>query len=152
DIQPHAAAKRVTARIVEASGEAPIYAWAEELLCYSLLANLLKNAVEASSEGATVAVTFGRQLEGVLIDIHNDGAVPAAIRDRFFEKYATVGKAGGTGLGTYSARLMARVQAGDITMKSSDDEGTTLSVWLPASTEVVEAGATQRAGADAAEP
>lgn len=148
DIQPHAAAKRVAVRIALADGAATVYAWAEELLCYSLLANLLKNAVEASNEGATVEVTLAQQPEGVSIDIHNDRAVPATIRDRFFEKYATAGKAGGTGLGTYSARLMARVQAGDITMRSSDAEGTTLSVRLPGAPAPVETVVTPPAGLD----
>src|SRR5207237_648977 len=45
-----------------------------------------------------------------------------------------------TGLGTYSARLMARVQGGDVTMQSSIAEGTTLVVRLPAASQAVEAG------------
>lgn len=134
DVAPHASAKRVTTRVVSSNGSdaepKPVYAWAEELLCYSLLANLLKNAVEASNEGGTVSIAV-RESNGVLIDIHNDGTVPEEIRDRFFEKYATSGKAGGSGLGTYSARMMARVQGGDIAMTSSTAEGTTLSVRLP---------------------
>src|SRR5207244_10546541 len=122
DIKPHAAAKRVSARLVEtaqAKGEPPpVHAWAEEMLCYSLLANLLKNAVEASIEGSAVTITI-REDSAAFIEIHNDGAVPAQVHSRFFEKYATAGKDAGTGLGTYSARLMARVQGGDVTMKSS---------------------------------
>jgi len=70
-----------------------------------------------------------------------------AIRDRFFEKYTTAGKAGGTGLGAYSARLMARVQSGDIIMKSSDEDGTNLSVRLPAATATVNADANESDGA-----
>ena len=64
------------------------------------------------------------------LDIHNDGQVPPEIRDRFFEKYATHGKAGGTGLGAYSARLMARVQRGSLRMDSGP-EGTSLTLRLP---------------------
>jgi CheY-like chemotaxis protein len=58
--------------------------------------------------------------------------VPEAVRTNFFQKYATLGKASGTGLGTYSARLMARVQNGDIDMETSHADGTTLSVRLNA--------------------
>jgi signal transduction histidine kinase/DNA-binding response OmpR family regulator len=140
DVQPHAAAKRVTTRVTDAPGEtSPIHAWAEESLCYSLLANLLKNAVEASADGATVTIDV-RKDDSVVIDIHNHGAVPPTVRDRFFEKYATAGKAGGTGLGTYSARLMARVQGGDITMASSKEDGTRVSVRLPSAPATVAAG------------
>jgi K+-sensing histidine kinase KdpD len=67
----------------------------------------------------------------VWVAIHNDGAVPRAIRDRFFEKYATCGKRGGTGLGAYSARLIVANLGGDIAMLTGDDQGTTLLLTLP---------------------
>jgi signal transduction histidine kinase len=57
--------------------------------------------------------------------------VDAAIRDRFFDKYATHGKLQGTGLGTYSSKLVAAAHGGDITMTSSEKEGTTVVVTLP---------------------
>jgi PAS domain S-box-containing protein len=135
DVRMHAASKGV--RFEVDLGGAP-YAWAEELLCYSLLANLIKNAVEASPEGEVVGIRAEAGPDGsVALHVRNRGAVPQAIRAHFFEKYATLGKASGTGLGTYSARLMARVQDGDIAMRTSDDEGTTLSVSLRAAPEGV---------------
>ena len=133
DVRMHAASKRVKVQ-VDVAG-AP-YAWAEELLCYSLIANLLKNAVEASPEGGVVAVRAEAGEGGtVAIHIHNAGVVPESIRGSFFRKYATLGKASGTGLGTYSARLMARVQDGDVAMRTSEGDGTTLSVTLRAAPE-----------------
>jgi PAS domain S-box-containing protein len=130
DVRMHAASKQV--RVVVQVQDAP-YAWAEELLCYSLVANLLKNAVEASPEGGVVTVTASpAPEESVLLRIHNHGVVPEELRATFFQKYATMGKASGTGLGTYSARLMARVQDGDIDMQTSAQAGTTLTVRLRA--------------------
>jgi PAS domain S-box-containing protein len=130
DVGMHAASKQV--RLKVDVGAAP-YAWAEELLCYSMLANLLKNAVEASPEGSVVTVGAGAADGGMLLmRIHNQGVVPEAIRDGFFQKYATLGKASGTGLGTYSARLMARVQDGDIEMATSPALGTVLTIRLRA--------------------
>ncbi|WP_299796194.1 response regulator [Ramlibacter sp.] len=108
---------------------APVYARAEELLCYSILANLVKNAVEAAGAGHPVAVTLQRG-DPLVIEVHNPGEVPAAIAQRFFEKYVTAGKSGGTGLGTYSARLMARAQGGELLMHTSA-QGTTLALTLP---------------------
>jgi CheY-like chemotaxis protein len=101
----------------------------EELLCYSLLANLVKNALEASPEGERVTITLSAG-EMHRIRIHNMGAVPEEIRDRFFDKYATAGKEKGTGLGTYSARLITETQGGQIAMETSVTEGTTLTVSL----------------------
>jgi PAS domain S-box-containing protein len=130
DVRMHADSKQV--RLKVDVGSAP-YAWAEELLCYSLVANLLKNAVEASPEGGVVTVHAEAGPEDTaLLNIHNRGVVPEAVRANFFQKYATRGKASGTGLGAYSARLMARVQDGDIAMQTSEAQGTTLSIRLRA--------------------
>lgn len=50
--------------------------------------------------------------------------------DKFFAKYATSGKIGGTGLGTYSSYLLAKIQGGNLAMESSEEDGTTLIVEL----------------------
>lgn len=129
DLRSHAASKDVTLDVREA--DTPAHAWAEELLCYSLLANLLKNAVEAAPAHTRVSVRFSHEWDTVVARIRNEGEVPEAVRASFFRKYATAGKASGTGLGTYSARLMARVQDGDLVMESGGG-GTTLTVRLRA--------------------
>jgi len=106
----------------------------ENLLCYSMLANLIKNAMESSFEGERVTVSFDGS-DAAVIRIHNNGVVPENIRDRFFEKYVTSGKGmQSTGLGTYSAKLMAETQHGVISMTSSEQEGTTITIRLPTGT------------------
>ncbi len=110
-------------------GAGPVAVLAEETLCYSILANLLKNAVEAAPRGSAVTVLVERG-DPVRLHIHNEGAVAPAMAARFFEKYATHGKPGGTGFGTYSARLMARIQRGELTLRTSEADGTTLSLHL----------------------
>lgn len=127
DLQPLADAAHVRLKLEHARG-APVYARAEELLCYSILANLVKNAVEATAAGGTVAVRVEAG-EPLRVRVRNPARVPAAIANRFFDKYVTAGKHGGTGLGTYSARLMARVQEGDLGMRSGED-GTVLTLTL----------------------
>ena len=108
----------------------PFVVWGEDLLCYSILANLMLNAVEASPTQQKISITLETR-ENKVITIHNHGAVPEEIRHRFFEKYATSGKDQGTGLGTYSALLMVRSMKGDIEMETSDRNGTTISIYLP---------------------
>ncbi|MBF0463154.1 MAG: hybrid sensor histidine kinase/response regulator [Magnetococcales bacterium] len=108
----------------------------DETLCYTMIANLYKNALEASEEGQTVTLDLD-QGEMAAIAIHNAGVVPEQIRACFFKKYATFGKKGGTGLGSYSARLMAQTQQGDIQWESSAEHGgTTLTILLHKATEV----------------
>ena len=102
----------------------------DELLCYSMLGNLVKNAVEASTHGDDVHIDI-RMGDFVEIHIRNNQEVPEAIRDTFFDKYTTFGKNNGTGLGTYSAKLIAETQGGGITMKTSKESGTTVTIRMP---------------------
>ncbi|HAJ25795.1 MAG TPA: hypothetical protein DCG53_00855 [Syntrophus sp. (in: bacteria)] len=120
---------------VEAEGwplplDEPFMIMGEELLCYSLLANLVRNAVEASPYGGEVTVSLER-FQDCHITIRNGGEVPAGFRDVFFEKYSTHGKKGGTGLGTYSARIMARAMGGDVDLDCSQAGVTIVHVRLP---------------------
>jgi len=95
------------------------------------LRNLLLNAFEASPPGETVRIELSVDTVCRVV-IRNAGVVPLEIRDRFFDKYATLGKVKGTGLGTYSARMMVQAQGGSITMTTSDELGeTVLAVALP---------------------
>jgi sensor histidine kinase regulating citrate/malate metabolism len=103
---------------------------AEQSLCYSLFANLIRNAIEAASHNDTIAVAMRYENNQGVISITNPGSVPESIRDTFFAKYSTAEKPHGTGLGTYSAKLMAETQKGSIKM-STDSEKTCLTVRLP---------------------
>jgi len=104
----------------------------EEFLLESLLSNLIKNALEASPEGRDVEVDLSPGPGGgVVIEVRNAGAVPEAMRERFFDKYATHGKRHGSGLGTHIARLIARTHGGDMAMETSEETGTTVTVTLP---------------------
>jgi signal transduction histidine kinase/ActR/RegA family two-component response regulator len=127
DLHSYAEAAGVTLHM-EGSDRTPVYVRGEELLCYSIIANLVKNAVEAAGPGQRVSVTLMRG-DPVVLAVHNPGEVPAEIAGRFFEKYVTSGKSAGTGLGTYSARLMARAQLGDLQLHTGRS-GTTLTLSL----------------------
>lgn len=116
----------------------------EKSLYYSMLANLLKNAVEASPPAGHIAIEFNTGAKTIL-RIHNRGAVPAEIRDCFFDKFVTAGKEGGTGLGTYSARLIARTLGGAIVMESSEARGTMITIELPPPARIGESAATPAA-------
>jgi len=101
-------------------------------LMQAALRNLLQNAVEASPAGEPVWVRMVSGTRG-RIKISNRGAVPPDIRDRFFQKYATSGKAFGTGLGAYSAKRMVEAQGGGIEMRTSDDtDETVITIRMPA--------------------
>jgi CheY-like chemotaxis protein len=102
----------------------------EEMLCYSLLANLLKNAVEASPKDERILLKL-KTLDPPVIEINNQGVIPGEIRETFFEKYSSSGKETGTGLGTYSAKLVTLTLGGDIGFESDEKQGTTITISLP---------------------
>ncbi|RYY81130.1 MAG: response regulator, partial [Comamonadaceae bacterium] len=136
DLHSYAEAGAVTLHL-RGSTRTPVYVRAEALLCYSIVANVVKNAVEAAGAGNRVTLTLHAG-EPVKLTVHNPGEVPPDIASRFFQKYVTRGKSGGTGLGTYSARLMARAQQGELDLQTGPAKGTTLTLTLrPVKEEVL---------------
>jgi signal transduction histidine kinase len=112
-------------------GADPACALGDAMLTYSLLNNLIKNACEAAPERSRVDAVL-IDSDPLRIEFTNRGAIPPTIRDNFFDKFVSHGKEGGTGLGNYSAKLLANAQQGDVSFVVSDDEDTTtLIVTLP---------------------
>ena len=103
---------------------------AERNLCYSLFANLIRNAIEASTADDIIHIAMQYQEHECVITITNPKMIPEAIHATFFDKYSTAGKSKGTGLGTYSAKLMAETQQGSISMTTNEQE-TCIAVRLP---------------------
>ncbi|WP_428568006.1 MAG: PAS domain S-box protein [Solidesulfovibrio sp. DCME] len=115
---------------LDGAGDGPTVLGEAGLLA-AMFANLLANALEAAPAGTTVTVTVSETVDEVRTVLHNLGCVPEDVRPRFFAKYATSGKKGGTGLGAFLARSVARLHGGDIDMETGEASGTRLTVRLP---------------------
>lgn len=100
--------------------------FAEDMLLYTALGNVLTNAIQASPPNGSVHVSIAIE-DTCHITVTNPGGVPKQIKESFFEKYATWGKKNGSGLGTYSARLIVETMGGNIAMES---DGVTTSVTI----------------------
>ncbi|MBF0190124.1 MAG: response regulator [Magnetococcales bacterium] len=123
---------RILVRGRPAQGEERFLVLGEELLCHSMLSNLLKNGVEASPRGGELLVELeDEDREMACVRIGNTGSVPEAIRDTFFDKFVTSGKSNGVGLGTYSARLIANTLGGTIRLDASRAGETVIVIRLP---------------------
>jgi len=96
-----------------------------------VLMNLLKNALEASSEGAEVRLC-GRLADGnVEFSVWNAGAMPEDARLQIFQRSFS-SKGSGRGIGTYSVRLFAEsFLGGKVSFTSTECDGTTFTVLLP---------------------
>ncbi|MFP4153381.1 MAG: two-component system sensor histidine kinase NtrB [Alkalispirochaeta sp.] len=111
--------------------------WGDAEFLHDALTNLVRNALEASEAGSEVVVEVdefeGSSTSGafVTIEVRNAADVPEEIRDRLFDPYVTYGKREGTGLGTYTAQLIARAHGGTITLETGNGEGTKIALVLP---------------------
>lgn len=103
----------------------------EALLCQTMLMNLVKNAIEASPMGEQVRVELEEVGEMARISVLNIGELPEHVRERFFEKYLTAGKPGGTGLGTHSAKLAAEAHGGRMELDLSQPGMVRVNAYLP---------------------
>lgn len=103
----------------------------DALFCHSIIYNLLRNACEAAPQDSRVRICVAAA-DAVRISIENQPAVPPEFRDSFFTKFATFGKKGGSGLGTYSAKMLSEAQNGTLELDIDDERNTTrLTLTLP---------------------
>lgn len=105
-------------------------------LTYRIIMNLLKNAIEASNNGDMIGIFI--QTTPLSISIRNTNEVPREIRDCFFDKFVTSGKKFGTGLGTYSAAMIAKALGGNIHLDTTVSGKTTVTVNFPGTCCTVE--------------
>lgn len=96
-----------------------------------ILANLIKNALEASEAGETVTTGCKKKDRMVEFFVNNPTAMPESTRHQVFQRsFSTKGK--GRGLGTYSVKLFTETFLGGSVHFTSDDEnGTSFFVSFP---------------------
>lgn len=106
-----------------------------DLMIQALL-NLLKNALEASPDGGTIAIAVRPRARDLLLEIRNDGD-PIAVGDlkRVFEPFVST-KSFGTGLGLPLVKRVIEEHGGSIGVLSDVRQGTRFSVTLPAAETV----------------
>lgn len=102
----------------------------EGTLCYTILSNLIKNAIEASPEKSKIRITIEDDEKGLAVRIYNSGTIPKHIRNNIFDKYTTANKEKGTGIGTYSAKMMALIQGGILNFETLEEKNTVFNFIL----------------------
>jgi len=110
--------------------ETPVEVRADRELLRQALVNLLKNAVEATDNGAVV-LSASRNRKTVVLSVHDSGRgmSPEQAR-RAFEPFFS-GKAGGMGIGLYISRKIVEAHGGRIVLEEPHAGGTTFSIRLP---------------------
>jgi len=100
--------------------------------------NVVKNAVEATSEGGSVRIfsvpTQEAGLDGVLVHVADNGVgISEQMKSKLFTPFATTKEESGSGLGLWVSRAIVRKHEGTIRVSSAESGylGTTVSIFLP---------------------
>jgi PAS domain S-box-containing protein len=100
--------------------------------------NVLKNAVEATSDGGNIRVFSALAQEnghdGVLVNIADNGmGIPDGMKSKLFTPFATTKEESGSGLGLWVSRAILEKHEGSIRVASAESGhmGTTVSIFLP---------------------
>ena len=99
-----------------------------------IVVNLLTNAIRYSPEGGQVWIRGDREGDLAALVIADQGkGISADDQARIFEKFERVdpSEPGGSGLGLYIARRLARAMAGDVAVDSAPGQGARFTFTLP---------------------
>jgi two-component system sensor histidine kinase HydH len=95
------------------------------------LANLIRNAIEASPDGARIGATVTRDGERLVFAIRDRGAgLPPGDPEHLFEPFHTT-RVQGTGLGLAVARRIVELHGGRVTARTHPDGGAEFRVMIP---------------------
>ncbi|WOF44642.1 HAMP domain-containing histidine kinase [Sphingopyxis indica] len=113
----------------------PMPAWGEFRRVLQVLLNLLGNAIRYSPLDSQIWIRVDRDGDRASVTIADQGqGLSADQQDVVFEKFERLGRtdSGGSGLGLYIARRLARAMEGDLTVESAPGQGARFTLTLPA--------------------
>lgn len=126
-------------QVIEQMPEKPIVVDGDPEQLHQIFVNLLLNGIEAMPRGGTLTITAqpcagkGHPVARVYIADSGEG-VPASIRDRLFEPFAS-GKEHGTGLGLAISHRIAKEHGGLLSASNQAEGGAVFTLELPLSTD-----------------
>lgn len=107
---------------------------AHSSMLLQLFVNLIDNAIKYNKEGGAVDITINKAGYHVCVSVTDKGiGIPKDAQQRVFERFYRVDKSrskktGGTGLGLAIVKHIAIIHNADITLKSSEGEGTSVTL------------------------
>jgi signal transduction histidine kinase len=138
--------------IVEADGGSSEGHWDEARLA-QVLSNLIGNALRHGDPSSPVHVRWQGGADSLVLEVHNGGAIPTALREHLFDPFRRGTRARDSlGLGLYIVRQIVLAHAGSIDVSSAEPDGTTFRVRLPRRLPVAVANEAPSLSGDAAGP
>jgi two-component system, OmpR family, phosphate regulon sensor histidine kinase PhoR len=126
--------KQITVEVVCEEG---LTAAMDAELMEQAVVNLLDNAIKYSPAGSRVDVEARGDGQEIRIDVRDQGmGIPSRHLPRLFERFYRVDKArsrnmGGTGLGLAIVKHIIQVHGGQVTVESTQQQGSTFTLHLP---------------------
>jgi len=134
-LKVRAGARRI--RIQAPALDERLLARAEYRRVLQILVNLIGNAVRYSPPESMIWVRVDEEGGRVRAVVADQGAgIDPADHERIFERFERLGRSGdgGSGLGLYLSRRLARAMGGDVTLESAPGQGARFTLDLPALT------------------
>lgn len=103
----------------------------------TIVTNLLENAIKYSPQGGTIHCTVLQDGESGAVKVRDEGVgIAAEDLPRLFNRFERIrnrdtSHVGGTGLGLYLSRELARQHGGDVLVDSRPGKGSTFTLTLP---------------------
>ena len=124
-------------RVSTSSPATPVPVRCDAVRAVQCLTNLLGNAEKYATPGTTIEVELAVTDGWAAVSVADSGpGIPPSEAERVFERFHRLHDAltmqhGGSGLGLYIARELARSMAGDLTLTSVVGQGSTFTLHLP---------------------
>ncbi len=121
-------------RIITPDKMIQVPAVAEFRRVLQIVINLVTNALRYSPGGTDVSISISRQENYALLSVIDQGAgIAVSDHTKIFEKFERLGRSGdgGSGLGLYISRKLARAMDGDLTISTPLNGGTEFTLCLP---------------------
>lgn len=118
-------------RQIEVRGVEGLVVEADAQQAARALRAVVVNAAQHTPEGSAVEVVGSATGDSVRLAVLDRGSgIPAAQRERAFERFSRLGERGGAGLGLFLARGLARAMGGDVTVDGRENGGAAVCLTL----------------------
>jgi signal transduction histidine kinase len=101
-----------------------------------IMINLVTNAIRYSPDGTSITITVSQNEEHSQIAVSDEGGgIHGEDREKIFNKFERLGRSGdgGSGLGLYISRQLARAMGGDLVVTTAEQGGAKFTLTLPRS-------------------
>jgi signal transduction histidine kinase len=111
----------------------PLVVYADRLRIFEVISNLIRNAINFSSDEKDVLVTTAKKDGQAVVEIKDRGSgISPEMMPRLFSKFSTDKEKGGTGLGLFIAKNIVEAHGGRIWAENNGDgPGATFTFALP---------------------